>query len=405
MQFCLQLVRPLAPASNGASFTALTLLIAGAVGCDRPDVPIQIERTDSAGVEIIWSPAEDRPLDWTFQRLFALGGKDAGPESFYRISPGLVGTDGDGRLYVLNSPAAEVAVFDSAGLFVGSMGSRGPGPGELENPSTMSVSVDGVVAIFDIGKATLVRYTAGGDPLAPIGFRFFPPPTRQRHFATGTSATFVAMMDFSTPGDGPTHVLRRYTESDTTTLTSVSFPSSEMSMYPSCGGGLNLPPIFAADLIWDASDDFAAVNAAPDYVIDVFERGVLVRSVRRHLETPTATSALAAAELGEGFRINFGQGPCLIAPDEMVEKRGFASQVPLVVRVSVSPAGEIWVLRRDVTDLEQRLLDVFAADGAYLGTLGDGSLFPVTFLGSSKIATVLTDSLDVDRVSVYDVGR
>ena len=118
-----------------------------------------------------------------------------------------------------------------------------------------------------------------------------------------------------------------------------------------------------------------------------------------------ATPALAATELGEGFRIDFGQGPCLIPPDEMVEKRGFATQIPLIMRVAVSPSGEIWVLRRDPAALDRRLIDVFAADGAYLGTLSDASLYPVAFLGTSKIATVTTDSLDVDRVAVYDVGR
>ena len=100
-----------------------------------------------------------------------------------------------------------------------------------------------------------------------------------------------------------------------------------------------------------------------------------------------------------------GLGPCLISPEEMVEKRGFATQIPLIVSVVVSPSGEIWVLRRDPADLDRRLIDVYAADGGYLGTLSDASLYPVAFLGTSKIATVTTDSVDVDRVAVYDIGR
>ncbi len=396
---------PLVSQSNLASLGAITLLFIGIAGCGDKRGVIQTERTDSAGVEIILSTGEDHILDWSFERLFALGGAEAGPESFYRVVPGLVDADAHGNLYVLNSPAAEVAVFDSAGGFVRSMGSRGAGPSEIQQPSTMSVSAAGVVAIFDFGKATLVRYTLDSGSLPPVGFRHFPTPTRQRHFAISTAVTFVVTMDFSSPGHGPTHVLRRFTATDTTTLTAVSFPSSEMAMYPRCGGGLNLPPIFAAELVWDAQEDLAAVNKTPDYVIDVFERGVLVRSVRRRLKTPVATPALAAAELGEGFRINFGQGPCLIPAHEMVEKRGFAAQLPLIVQVAVAPDGEIWVLRRDAADLDKRLVDVFGSDGAYLGTLTDADLYPVAFLGTSRLATVETDSLDVDRLVVYNVGR
>ncbi len=109
--------------------------------------------------------------------------------------------------------------------------------------------------------------------------------------------------------------------------------------------------------------------------------------------------------MGEGFRINFGRGPCTIPPAEMVEKRGFAERVPIILRVAVAPDGEVWVLRRDVADLETNLIDVMDSDGAYLGTLTNLDLFPVAFLGPNKVATVETDSLDVDRLVVYNVSR
>ncbi len=58
----------------------------------------------------------------------------------------------------------------------------------------------------------------------------------------------------------------------------------------------------------------------------------LVRRFGRDLMPIEATQTLAEEELEEGFRINFGQGPCTISPHEMVESRGYA---PLVLLIQV----------------------------------------------------------------------
>lgn len=375
----------------------------GLTACTSQTNEIRVERVDSAGVEIVWSTGDDRPLHLTSQLLFTLGGEAAGPQSFYRVAPGLVDADGDGRVYVLNGASAEVVVFDSTGEFVRSMGSQGPGPGELERPGALSVGDDGVVSVFDFSKASLVRYASDGRALSPVSFPYFPAPTMQRHYAMNATRTIVATTDFSRPGDGPAYVLHRFTSTDTVTLRTVSLPAAEMAMYPSCGGGLNLPPVFSAELVWDAHEGLTAVNAAAEYIIDVFERGRLHRSVRRRVGTRIATSALAVEELGDGFRMNFGRGPCVIPPREMVDKRGFADAIQWIVSVAMGPQGDLWILRRDATDLGARVIDVFTEDGAYLGTSNATSVYPLAFLSAGRVVAVTTDSLDVDRVAVYQV--
>ncbi len=85
---------------------------------------------DSAGVEIATYAGPDVPLDWRFDSLFALGDTDAGEQSFYELQGGVVGADARGNLYVLDTSAKRIAVFDSAGRFVRLMGKPGGGPGE-----------------------------------------------------------------------------------------------------------------------------------------------------------------------------------------------------------------------------------------------------------------------------------
>ena len=246
-------------------------------------------------------------------------------------------------------------------------------------------------------RSTLFPYTT-------LFRSYFPAPTRQRHFATNTTRAIVATTDFSRPGDGPAYVLQRFTSTDTVTLRMVSLPAVEMAMYPSCGGGLTLPPVFSVELVWDADADRTAVNATAEYIIDMFDRGRFQQSVRRRVGTRVTTAALAVEELGDGFRMNFGRGPCVIPPREMVEQRGVAAAIQWIVSVTISPRGDLWVLRRDATDLGARVLDVFTADGAYLGTSHATSVYPLAFLSAGRVAAVTTDSLDVDRVAVYHVA-
>jgi hypothetical protein len=194
-------------------------------------------------------------------------------------------------------------------------------------------------------------------------------------------------------------------------------PGSEMVIYPECGGGLNLPPLFTPEIAWDIRSDRLAVSATSAYRVDVLlvapdseipgapVRVTMVRSLRRAIEPRDATRDLAIQELGEGFRINFGRGPCTIPPDRMVDGRGYASTIPWVRRIAVAPDGAVWIERRMIGRDSAGPIDVFDADGAYVGTLAAGSPFPIVFLRPDRIAYALTDEMDVDRLVVADVVK
>ena len=118
--------------------------------------------SDSAGIRIVSNLAADQPLNWSFTRSFALGGQDEGPESFYNVRRRSVGTDAAGNIYVLDSDAHRVVMFDSSGEFVREMGREGEGPGELSWPFGLSVRPDGTVLVDDIGKGILVEFAPDG---------------------------------------------------------------------------------------------------------------------------------------------------------------------------------------------------------------------------------------------------
>lgn len=144
-------------AASGFAFTAC--------GADGPR-GVTIERTDSAGIEIVRNLGGDLPLDWTFRRLFALGGESAGPESFYEFWPGYVTSDARGRLYILDADDYRVAVFDSTGSLIRTVGRQGGGPGEFQRPYAVAIDSAGVLAVADGGKGTLVRFASDGSVLS-----------------------------------------------------------------------------------------------------------------------------------------------------------------------------------------------------------------------------------------------
>src|SRR5687768_12122295 len=101
------------------SKTLRLLAVIGLAACSAPaDQPVRAERTDSAGIRIITNRGEDRLLGLSFTPRLTLGGKDTGPESFFRVVRGNVSVDAAGNIHVLDFEAKTIAIFDSSGKFI-----------------------------------------------------------------------------------------------------------------------------------------------------------------------------------------------------------------------------------------------------------------------------------------------
>lgn len=85
------------------------------------------------------------------------------------------------------------------------------------------------------------------------------------------------------------------------------------------------------------------------------------------------------------------------------EKQGFAPYLPMVKRLAYAPDGTLWVQRYTVAE-EPQPVDIFDPDGRYLGTLPDGSPFPVGLLPDGRILVSEKDQMDVERVVVRTVA-
>lgn len=410
------LARALAP--------ALLALAATACGAGESPRPIEVERTDSAGVEVVTSSAEDHEFGLSLRRLFTLGGEEEGPESFYFLQTGLIDSDREGRIYVLDMSAARVVVLSPDGELIQTMGREGGGPGEFMDPNGIAVSPEGVVSVFNFGKGGLVRFAADGTVLPERSFQESPTWSRQRHFAALGGGIAVSTIAASPGSEERTHQLRLVMAAGAAgeagalagegnpaaaaaiTIVERTQASRGRVLSERCGGGIQREQIFSQDLIWDALGDWVAISAEPSYsiaVADVVRRAT--RIIRRPLAPVPATRELALAEVDEGFTMNFGRGPCTITARELVDGLGFADVVPPILNLRLAPDGELWVERRAAEDPTSSRIDIFDPTGAYLGTLPDGTPFPVLLLPNSRMAVVEKDEFDVARLVVMEVER
>jgi len=384
-----------------ARLCGLVLYGLAVLGCESgPAVPLAT-RTDSAGIEIVSNAPEDRQLPWVFERVLALGGSDAGPESFYQVPPHGLAFDRDARIYVLDTGNKRVHVFDEAGNHIRSIGREGRGPGEFQFPASFTVEAMGTVAVHDVGQRAIIHFDSAGEFLdhrpAPRGV--FGPirpeslarniPTQRRDSATG----------------GVFFRLYRAAAMDTVEVAAVRLPDSKPIDYESCGIGLSLPPLLANPPSWDARGGRLALAGVTDYAIRIFEREAEVRHVRRQLEPQPATVELAMRELGDGEEWTIGGSrSCTVPPEEVIEKRGIAEKIPLISKIAVTPEGWLWV-QREVIGQEVGPIDVFDATGAYVGTLPPESPWPVDFGPRNLILALEKDELDILRVVVYRIRQ
>ena len=379
------------------SLAALLPLTLPVVACTADGSGTDVVITDSAGVAVASNLGPDIPLDWRFERVLTLGGRDAGPEAFYDVGRGKVDADSSGNLYVLDTGAKRVVVFDSEGRHLRTIGREGEGPGEIAVPLGFSVLPDGTVFVDDLGKGRLVGFAPDGSALDSEERVL--PGSRRVYWADGLYSSIV------TPDSaGMRHRFLTVGGDDTTDLAEFHAPVEDRVVeFPSCGMSFTgMPPIFAPAIRWDAWRGRAAVRSGTTYEIDIYDHGRHVNRVRRAILPTRTTAELAERELGEAMVVMTPDGERRCDPSEVVEQRGFEEAMPAVRDLRVDPAGRIWVGRAGPRP-EPTQTDILAPDGTYLGTLPASAPYPIGFLPDGRALVAETDDVDVTRLVIYRV--
>lgn len=347
---------------------ALPLLLAAALtacaggGADSPDVV----RADSAGVELVTSGATDRELPWRFERRDVLRDSLGEPWLFTGVSSSSVAVDGSGRTLAL-AGGRSIVRFAAEGSMDRTFGGQGNGPGEMQFPTALGMQGDTLFAL-DVMQNALVRW---GPDLAPIpNLPLTGALSGAQSIAFHSDGLWIHKRDFT---DGVyTLTLQRDTLGAPPLHRVVQPPSKMIRM---CNGGISLPPFFSPEIRWAAQGASAVSSAGTDYVVWVHAGGRTFRSVRRAITPRAPVPADADLLYPTGFTVMFGGGsaPCEMTAAAVFEQAGAAPLLPLVQGLALLPDGTLWV-QRTLRGDPSPTLDVFDAEGAYLGTVRDMQL-------------------------------
>ena len=383
-----------------SSLPFLVLLMTACSSGDASTDAVDVVRRDSAGIAIVDNVGADSPLDWTLEEVRRLGGADDGPEAFFQPR---VGTDARGRIYVLDRGNHQVLLFDATGAHLRTFGGKGGGPGELQMPADISVLPDGTVGVQDWGKGSIVVWDSAG-AVAPEIRLERPMLWALDGLPDGFVGQFATMSGFGEAADSTTYELVRLgADADTSAfLTMRVAPGREVDF--GCVRISSMEPLFQPNLRWTTTDGRIVVATSARYELTLRDpTGAITGIVRRDVEPEPATAELAAQEVGDSMRVGFGGGrECAVPPDRVVEQRGHAELVPAVREIGAWSDGGFFV-GRGVGRAKDQSLDVFDADGAYLGTLPAGTPRPHAFLPDGSFVTIETDEYDLPYVVVYRV--
>jgi hypothetical protein len=172
--------RPCGPRSSGVLICAAAMAGCGAAGGTPDGTSMSVDTLDG----VVYIQQAGRAPVGSLVRTLALGeagGVDeASPAEFGRVRT--VMADEDGRLYVADAHALEIRVFEADGRFVGALGRKGGGPGEIEGLHGTAWLTADTMVVADYGNARLALMDREGHHLGqwpwvritgPVRF-FFP---------------------------------------------------------------------------------------------------------------------------------------------------------------------------------------------------------------------------------------
>lgn len=391
-----------------SGFMSLVVLAVAACSGDRPSVTSVVTTVDTInGIEVVRNAGA--PPTWTITETLTLGRagieESARDDEFGRITGQI--TDPRGNIYVADSNAHEIRVFDGGGVLIRRIGREGSGPGEFKTLQSIGWLGD-TLAVLDPGNARMGLFDTDG---TWIGQRPFMALTggSVRLYPTTPTELYMPSVDRSESKRGMVYVRQTMTGPSDTVAARLSDASagSGPTLYVTCehsaGQGISS---YSADLapkaivvpapngmratVWSSDYRIAFINAAGD----------TVRIIERDLPTEPLTDDEWRDEERK-FRKFLD-----VFADEKCEPGSLPRPLSRrrILGLFFDDAGRLWA---EAETRAGRGFDVFDERGHLLGTLQSPVRYERVppFVRGNRLSLVVLDSLDVHYVKVFDIGR
>jgi len=118
-------------------------------------------------------------------------GKKAGEKEFMFIRVQSIDVDEDGNIYVLDSGASKIRVFDNSGKFLRAFGGKGQGPGEMQHPVFIQILNNKELIVYDPPTRSFLFFSLEGKYLKKIFTRLGYPLEPVKWTEKGNLITFA----------------------------------------------------------------------------------------------------------------------------------------------------------------------------------------------------------------------
>jgi len=174
------------------------------VSCQKQKAEWKGTIEEENGVTVVKNPKEPMYGEDVFslEEELSIGVKEGRVE--YMFS-GLteIAVDEDERIYVLDSRAFEVKVFDKEGDYIGSIGRKGQGPGEFQGPDNIRITPQKKLMINDLRK--LLFFSLDGDFIRQVSSAELPYFSNPKMDSKGNIVGSTMVMDLN-----PKSELKKY---------------------------------------------------------------------------------------------------------------------------------------------------------------------------------------------------
>jgi hypothetical protein len=405
------------------------LLAVASTSCERAEPPARSEDSASPGavVPVVDNrqPAWEHPWSVDPEPLFRIGDTAGRPEyELFRTAGAFLLSDG--RLVIGNAGTHEIRYYDSAGVFIRSVGGEGDGPGELRTPFILIPLTADSIAVGDLRLARLSVFGPEGEFVRSASFgsaRMSGPVARladgrylfstQSYMVTGNEGGPVRperyWMDVSV-----------FDETTTSMDTIASLPWVEMVVAPmgttrSDGSAMMGPrPRSFGHMTWLAGrlggGFVAADNARPELelrdatgtVTAVVRwpgepRAITADDVERELEHRVSQST--TPELRRVLRESLSQHP---PPADRMPFFGCEYYSCSTAPLLVDSEGNMWVREyAPSADTGPSGYMVFDSHGVWLGRVEMPAGLGIMWVGADRLVARATTDVGVEIVSVH----
>lgn len=408
----------------GRAVVLVTLVAGAAAGCGAADTAPTYAVRDSAGVQIVESPAPAwRPGEgWRVaaEPSLQIGVVD-GPEEYQFSS--IVGVErlADGRIMVADRRAAQLRFYDADGRFLDAYGRSGSGPGEFRWMLWAGAYRGDSLAAWD---GTARRLTVL-DPATRQGrTQTIELPQRQEEgragalvvqipgtvsgvFADGTLLVMPTIIVPVDPGKPVSQeiVFERYSPDGAPldTVAAIVWPELRIS---AGNAAVELPPPFRPRFVSAIHGVRFYHGPGEAYEIRVYTAdGALERVIRASHRDLTVTEAAREA-YREQQRSRAKDDATRAQIERALADVEFPATLPPYARMLVDAEDHLWVQDYLLPGHEgPTTWSVFDAEGRLLGVVELPARFEPRQIGRDFILGVWRDELDVSYVRLYELER